>query len=64
MFQDLSYLFWYGSPRYTRMQQQRGRKGDMGFLESIFSFVFGDGSPNLDFEERRWKLVSCWPDHG
>ena len=57
MFQDLSYLFWYGSPRYDRMQQRRGRKGQMGFLESIFSFVFGDGNPNLDFEERRWKLV-------
>ena len=61
MFQDLSYLFWYGSPRYDRMQQRRGRRGEMGFLESIFSFVFGDGNPNLDFEERRWKLVCSLP---
>ena len=57
MFRDLSNLFWYGSPRYDRMQQRRGQRKEMGFLESIFSFVFGDGNPNLDFEERRWKMV-------
>ena len=60
MFRDLSNLFWYGSPRYDRMQQRRGQRKEMGFLESIFSFVFGDGNPNLDFEERRWKMVSSF----
>lgn len=29
----------------------------MSFLESVFSFVFGDGDPNVDFEEKRWQMV-------
>lgn len=34
---------------------------DHGFHEDtfsqIFSFVFGDGDPNEEIEEERWKLV-------
>lgn len=30
----------------------------MNFFQAIFSFVFGDGDPNLDWEERRWQTVS------
>lgn len=30
----------------------------MNFFQAIFSFVFGDGDPNLDFEERRWQTVN------
>lgn len=30
----------------------------MGFLESVFSFLFGDGDPNTDIEERRWQIVA------
>lgn len=29
----------------------------MNFIESVFSFVFGDGDPNQEIEEERWKLV-------
>ena len=29
----------------------------MDFLEAVFSFVFGDGDPNADFERKRWALV-------
>jgi hypothetical protein len=38
------------------------RGEEMNFFEAIFSFVFGDGDPNEDYEEKRWKLVSstCW----
>ena len=32
--------------------------GEMGFLESVFSYVFGDGDPNGDVEERRLALVA------
>lgn len=31
----------------------------MNFFQAIFSFVFGDGDPNLDWEERRWQTVSA-----
>lgn len=30
----------------------------MGFLESVFSFVFGDGDPNRGLEEKKWKAVA------
>ena len=29
----------------------------MNFFEAVFSFVFGDGDPNAEFERRRWALV-------
>jgi hypothetical protein len=33
----------------------------MNFFQAIFSFVFGDGDPNLDWEERRWQTVRLSP---
>ncbi|EDX84295.1 hypothetical protein S7335_1992 [Synechococcus sp. PCC 7335] len=39
----------------------RGRSSPSGeklpFLEAIFSFLFGDGDPNEDLEERRWQAI-------
>ncbi|MEB3293198.1 MAG: hypothetical protein VKJ24_08550 [Synechococcales bacterium] len=32
------------------------RRGN--FLETIYSFVFGDGNPNYNLEERRWKAIA------
>jgi len=31
---------------------------DMGFLESVFSYVFGDGNPNAGLEEKRVSLAA------
>jgi len=47
-------LFWYWDPYYYR---RRRFAREMNFFEAVFSFVFGDGDPNLDFEKRRWELV-------
>ncbi len=30
---------------------------EMNFFESVFSFLFGDGNPNADLEERRWQEI-------
>ncbi|MEB3335172.1 MAG: hypothetical protein VKP70_09320 [Cyanobacteriota bacterium] len=30
----------------------------MNFFESVFSFLFGDGHPNPDLEERRWREIA------
>lgn len=49
-------LFWYldaGSSRRRRVENENG----MNFIESVFSFVFGDGDPNDGLEERRWKMI-------
>jgi hypothetical protein len=32
-------------------------KREMNFLESIFSFLFGDGNPNAELEEHRWRAI-------
>jgi hypothetical protein len=31
---------------------------EMGFLESVFSYVFGDGNPNAKLEEKRLQLAA------
>ena len=46
-------------PYYYEPEQVRQRDPDeMGFLESVFSFLFGDGNPNADLEERRWREIA------
>lgn len=54
--------------RYGRSYASRGRsygggrsayrpKSELNFLEAIFSFLFGDGDPNADLEDRRWQAI-------
>ena len=31
----------------------------MNFLESVFSFLFGDGNPNYNLEEKRWQDIGA-----
>lgn len=55
--------FFYYRPYYSRYYysptDSRSRRDpeEMGFLESVFSYVFGDGDPNGDIEERRLAIV-------
>ncbi len=61
-------LFWFFSPNYNtgygshtryRSQGRRQRENsDLNFLEAIFSFLFGDGNPNENLEERRWQEIA------
>lgn len=47
-------------PYYYEPERIRQRDPDeMGFLESVFSFLFGDGNPNADLEERRWREIAA-----
>ncbi|KAL3773919.1 hypothetical protein ACHAWO_004527 [Cyclotella atomus] len=54
--------FFYYRPYYSRYYYSPDDRykdpGEMGFLESVFSYVFGDGDPNGDVEERRLALVA------
>ncbi len=47
------------SPRSRSRGKARGQSEppEMNFLEAIFSFLFGDGDPNADLEERRWQSI-------
>jgi len=60
--------YWIFSPHYgsspSRRSPPRGKRGrsgqeedSMNFLEAIFSFLFGDGNPNADLEDQRWRSI-------
>ncbi|XP_031384340.1 uncharacterized protein At5g03900, chloroplastic isoform X2 [Punica granatum] len=50
-------LFWYWDPYYYKRRRIQADGDRMNFIESVFSFVFGDGDPNQGIEEERWKLI-------
>lgn len=50
-------LFWYWDPYYNRRRRVQVDDNKTNFIESVFSFVFGDGDPNQGIEEERWKLI-------
>lgn len=57
-------FFWFFSPNYydrphlqTSSRARSNDKPKMNFLEATFSFLFGDGNPNADLEERRWQAI-------
>ena len=53
---------WFGvfSPDYDRQyQERREEENQLNFFEAIFSFLFGDGNPNADLEERRQKEIAA-----
>ncbi|MFB2938878.1 hypothetical protein ACE1B6_26800 [Aerosakkonemataceae cyanobacterium BLCC-F154] len=52
--------FWVFYPNYDSPQYQyrRREKPELNFLEAIFSFLFGDGNPNANLEERRWQEIA------
>ncbi|QZZ19746.1 hypothetical protein J5X98_20865 [Leptothermofonsia sichuanensis E412] len=59
---DFFYIFYpdYYSRRYQSSKQRSydsREQSSMNFLESVFSFLFGDGNPNADLEERRWTAI-------
>ncbi|MGF1536167.1 MAG: hypothetical protein ACFB4J_06735 [Elainellaceae cyanobacterium] len=45
-------------PSRPNHRGQRRGESEMNFLEAIFSFLFGDGNPNADLEDRRWQTVA------
>ncbi len=55
-------IFWIFDPSYDHRQVRSRRSSNdsekgMNFLEAIFSFLFGDGDPNVNLEERRWQAI-------
>jgi hypothetical protein len=56
-------IFWWFDPGYNQRRRQRRRQAtgnyQMNFLESVFSFLFGDGNPNADLETERWQTIGA-----
>mmetsp|Transcript_4019 Transcript_4019/g.10273 ORF Transcript_4019/g.10273 Transcript_4019/m.10273 type:complete len:423 (+) Transcript_4019:973-2241(+) len=54
---DYYVSFW--DPFYYRRVQERARNNQpLNMLEGICSFVFGDGDPNFDRDDRKWILIA------
>ncbi|OCR00310.1 hypothetical protein BCD67_25250 [Oscillatoriales cyanobacterium USR001] len=51
------FFYWNNDPYYRRERQNHGEPDEMNFLESVFSFIFGDGNPNYNLNERRWQAI-------
>lgn len=58
LFSDWYYFF---SPSPYSMPNSASssysKKESLNFLEAVFSFLFGDGNPNQNLEERRWQMI-------
>jgi hypothetical protein len=44
------------SSSITPIREKTQRK-PINFLEAVFSVLFGDGDPNVDLEQRRWRYI-------
>ncbi len=53
---DLFYWILYSSTAPPGSPQQKRRKSN--FLFDCFSFLFGDGNPNANLEEKKWTLIA------
>lgn len=62
--------FWLGLDRFWLLEPDADRRPatrtrsrylpdrPMNFFEAIFSFLFGDGNPNENLEDRRWRAIA------
>lgn len=57
---DLLWIFYWNhdEPYYQQRSRLTGQKPQMSFLEAVFSFIFGDGNPNHNLEERKWSYIA------
>lgn len=55
-------FFWIFTPSYNddraRLRKARREGSEMNFLEAVFSFLFGDGNPNAELNDRRWQAIA------
>lgn len=58
---DLLWIFYWNhnEPYYQQGSRLTGQKPQMSFLEAVFSFIFGDGNPNHNLEERKWSDIAA-----
>ena len=55
-----NFLQWFQpeyTPRNYQLRQNVNNDNSMSFLESVYSFLFGDGNPNDDLEETRNSTI-------
>lgn len=58
---DWYYIFlpdYYDRRSSYRSSRRSSERSEMNFLEAIFSFLFGDGNPNANLDDRRWRTIA------
>ena len=57
---DLVWIFYWNhdEPYYQQRSRLTDQKPQMSFLEAVFSFIFGDGNPNHNLEDRKWSDIA------
>lgn len=55
-----SFLHWDNGDNYRKKKNiyNQGKKQKMNFFEVVFSFLFGDGNPNYNLEEKRYSAIA------
>lgn len=57
---DIFDVMWYTRrSSYYAQSPRASSSSEMSFLESVYSLVFGDGDPNEDLEQRRWRRIAA-----
>ncbi|WP_126147998.1 hypothetical protein [Synechococcus elongatus] len=51
---------WWPWLTFDGPSHPNSERRSLNFLEAIFSFLFGDGDPNADREQRRWQLMGAY----
>ncbi len=61
----ISDWMWFYDPYPSRSHRDRkvrksrsSEDSEMNFLEAVFSFLFGDGNPNANLDDRRWSQIA------
>jgi len=58
MYRPYGFYYANGGQRQGQGGREEGQPAEMGFLESCFSYIFGDGDPNAGVEEVRYREIA------
>lgn len=56
---EIFWIFDFNSWGRRPPQTPGADRSSLNFLEAVFSVLFGDGNPNRDLEERRWRAIAA-----
>ena len=55
----LSDQLWHGSPGHFPDPDGKATPKRVAYLESVYSILFGDGDPNRELEQQRWRQIGA-----
>lgn len=58
LLQDILFGYPRQTTRYDYDRPTIRKSNDSNFFFNAFSFLFGDGNPNLNYEDRKWAMIA------